>query len=36
MLVSTEVTEGWRRLQAEELHNWYSLPDVIMIITYGG
>jgi hypothetical protein len=21
-----EVTEGWRKLNNEELHNWYSLP----------
>jgi hypothetical protein len=27
-----EVTEGWRKLHNEELHNFYSSPDVIRMI----
>jgi hypothetical protein len=26
------VTEGWRKLHNEELHNLYSLPSIIRII----
>jgi hypothetical protein len=28
-----EVTGGWRKLHNEELHNLYSLPHIIRIIT---
>jgi hypothetical protein len=24
-----EVAGGWRRLHDEELHNWYTLPNII-------
>jgi hypothetical protein len=27
-----EVTGGWRKLNSEELHNLYSLPNIIRII----
>jgi hypothetical protein len=27
-----EVTEGWRKLHNEELHNLYSSPNIIRII----
>jgi hypothetical protein len=27
-----EVTEGWRKLHNEELHNLYSSPSIIRII----
>jgi hypothetical protein len=27
-----EVTGRWRRLHNEELHNFYSLPDIIRMI----
>jgi hypothetical protein len=27
-----EVTEGWRKLHNEELHNLYSSPNIITII----
>jgi hypothetical protein len=27
-----EVTEGWRKLHNEELHNLYSSPDIIRMI----
>jgi hypothetical protein len=26
------VTEGWRKLHSEELHNLYSLPSIIRMI----
>jgi hypothetical protein len=26
-----EVTEGWRKLHKEELHNLYTLPDIMTI-----
>jgi hypothetical protein len=26
------VIEGWKRPHNEELHNWYSLPDIIRMI----
>jgi hypothetical protein len=26
------VTGGWRKLQNEELHDWYSSPSIIRII----
>jgi hypothetical protein len=29
---SGEVTGGWRKLHNEELHNLYSLPDIIDMI----
>jgi hypothetical protein len=28
-----EVTGGWRKLQNEELHNFYSLPSIITMAT---
>jgi hypothetical protein len=27
-----EVTEGWRKLHNEEVHNLYSSPNIIIII----
>jgi hypothetical protein len=27
-----EVTGGWRKLHAEELHNFYSSPSIVRII----
>jgi hypothetical protein len=27
-----DVTGDWRRLQNEELHNFYSSPNIIMVI----
>jgi hypothetical protein len=27
-----EVTGGWRKLHNEEIHNSYSLPDIIRMI----
>jgi hypothetical protein len=27
-----EVVEGWRKLHNEELHNFYSSPDIIRLI----
>jgi hypothetical protein len=27
-----EVTGGWRKLHNEELHSFYFLPDIIMVI----
>jgi hypothetical protein len=32
MLKRDEVTGGWRKLHNEELHNLYSLPNIIRII----
>jgi hypothetical protein len=29
---SEEVTGGWSKLHSEELHNLYSLPDIIRMI----
>jgi hypothetical protein len=29
---SEEVTEGWSKLHNEELHNLYSLPNIIRMI----
>jgi hypothetical protein len=26
------VARGWRRLHNEELHNFYALPNIIMVI----
>jgi inactivated superfamily I helicase len=31
-----EVTAGWRKLPNEELHNLYSYPNIIRIISQGG
>jgi hypothetical protein len=28
-----EVTEGWRKLHTEELHDLYTLPKIIWVIT---
>jgi hypothetical protein len=27
-----EVTEGWRKLYKEKLHNFYSSPNIIRVI----
>jgi hypothetical protein len=31
-----EVTAGWRKLHNEELHNLYSMPNIITMIKSGG
>jgi hypothetical protein len=31
-----EVTEGWRKLHTEELHNFQSTSDIIMVIRLKG
>jgi hypothetical protein len=31
-----EVTGGWRKLHSEELHNLYSSPIIIRMISQGG
>jgi hypothetical protein len=36
ILYRDEVTGGWRKLHNEELHNWYSSPSVIRMISQGG
>jgi hypothetical protein len=28
-----EVTQAWRKIHTEELHNLYSLPNIIRVIT---
>jgi hypothetical protein len=28
-----EVVGGWRRLHNEELHNLYSSPDIVRVVT---
>jgi hypothetical protein len=30
-----EVPEGWRKLRSEELHNFYTLPNIISMIKGG-
>jgi hypothetical protein len=31
-----EVTGDWRKLHNEELHNLYSAPDIIRMVSQGG
>jgi hypothetical protein len=31
-----KVTGGWRKLHSEELHNLYSMPSIISMISQGG
>jgi hypothetical protein len=35
-LKGIEVTGGWRKLHNEELHNSYSSPSIVTMISQGG